>query len=53
MFSGGRRRLRTSLKETMPYDKQFYYPHLLTRNRTGDYKMALSHKDWELPNSRI
>ena len=37
----------------MPYDKQFYYPHLLTRNRTGDYKMALSHKDWELPNSRI
>ena len=39
------------LKPFLPYNK-----HLINRAKSvcmGDYYMALSHKDWELPNSRI
>ena len=44
----------------MAYETIFHLPFALflqTRNQPvdimGDYYMALCHKDWELPNSRI
>ena len=33
------------------WERENFYNHL--SNYTNNYYMALSHKDWELPNSRI
>jgi len=41
--------------EVRRFSKHFTWPNipLLKLGNIRDYYMALSHKDWELPNSRI